>query len=131
MRTGCLTSTRDYIDVRDAASALLVLTTAGTGPYNVASGLETSTETVLTLLSRRAGLEGKLQVDSIETAPPGVPRHAGCVERLTALGYVPAFTLVKSLNDVLDYYVEYNCRNGPIYAAYSAPKNRATEKALI
>jgi len=108
LRAGCLTSTRDYVDVRDVASALIVLAESGTGPYNVASGVETSTETVLKLLSRHAGLERHLQVQPTEHVLPGVPRHAGRVECLASLGYAPAFTLEKSLQDVLDYYTEYS-----------------------
>ena len=104
LQAGCLTSTRDYIDVRDAAAALSVLAESGSGTYNVASGVETATGTVLELLSRHAGLEGTLKVEPTEDVLPGVPRHAGCVKRLTALGYAPAFTLQQSLKDVLDYY---------------------------
>jgi nucleoside-diphosphate-sugar epimerase len=112
LRVGCLRSTRDYIDVRDAASALVLLSESGTGTYNVASGIETATETVLNLLTRYAGLEGKLRVERIEGVPEGVPRHAGCVTRLRTHGYVPAFTLHESLRDVLDYYVEYGADKG-------------------
>jgi nucleoside-diphosphate-sugar epimerase len=104
LRTGCLTSTRDYVDVRDAAAALAVLAESGMGTYNVASGRETDTGTVLTLLSRHAGLEGRLHVEPTDDVLPGVSRHAGCVNRLAALGYAPAFTLQESLRDVLDYY---------------------------
>jgi GDP-4-dehydro-6-deoxy-D-mannose reductase len=104
LHTGSLTSTRDYVDVRDAAVALCVLAEARTGTYNVASGVETATGTVLELLSRHAGLEGILHVEPIEDVLPGVSRHAGCVKRLTSLGYAPAFTLQESLKDVLDYY---------------------------
>lgn len=129
VRTGCLTSTRDYVDVRDAASALLVLTESGTGPYNVASGIETSTDTMLRLLSRHAGLEGKLQIDATEPTLPGVSRHAGCAERLTALGYTPAFTLEKSLSDVFDYYVAYRRPNRPFATRIPAPEHTASERA--
>ena len=109
LRTGGLASTRDYVDVRDAAAALFVLAESGTGTYNVASGVETSTETVLQLLSRHAGLEGRLHVEPTEQVLPGVSRHAGCVKRLASLGYAPAFTLQESLKDVLDYYRDYGC----------------------
>jgi len=104
VHTGCLSSTRDYVDVRDAAAALFMLAESGTGTYNVASGVETATGAVLELLSRHAGLEGKLHVEPAEGVLPGVSRHAGCVKRLTSLGYAPAFTLQESLKDVLDYY---------------------------
>ena len=103
---GCLTGTRDYVDVRDVASALLVLAGSGTGTYNVASGIETSTGTVLHLLSRHAGLEGRLHVIPSEQVLPGVARQCGSVARLASLGFRPAFTLQRSLQDLLDYYVE-------------------------
>ena len=110
VRTGCLTSTRDYVDVRDAAAALFTLAESGRGTYNVASGVETSTETVLQLLSRHAGLEGRLHVESTENVPVGVSRHAGCVTRLASLGHAPGFRLEQSLRDVLEYY-EAHVRN--------------------
>ena len=63
-----------------------MLAESGSGTYNVASGIETSTETILTLLARRAGLEGKLHVEPTGQVLPGVARHAGCVRRLASLG---------------------------------------------
>lgn len=107
LRTGSLTSTRDYVDVRDAAAALVVLMESGTGTYNVASGIETATGTILTLLSRYAGLDRQLHVEPAEDVLPGVMRHAGCVKRLMALGYTPGFPLQASLKDVLQYYDDY------------------------
>lgn len=104
LRTGSLTSTRDYVDVRDAAAALALLAESGSGTYNVASGTETSTGTVLQLLLRHAGLEGRMQVEPTADVRPGVSRHVGCTRRLMSLGYAPAFTLAESLKDVLRYY---------------------------
>jgi len=104
LRTGSLTSTRDYVDVRDVAAALVLLAQSGSGTYNVASGIETSTGTVLQLLLRHAGLEGRLQVEPTADVLPGVSRHVGCAQRLTSLGYTPTYTLADSLKDVWEYY---------------------------
>lgn len=117
LHTGGLTCTRDYVDVRDAAAALFMLAESGTGTYNVASGVETATGTVLELLARHAGLEGQLHVEQAEDVLPGVSRHVGCVKRLTSLGYAPAFTLQESLKDVFDYYDDYGCTAGPLPVA--------------
>ena len=107
LQAGDLTTTRDYIDVRDAASALLLLAESGEGVYNIGSGVETTTEAVLSTLSRIAGARGKLRVLQGAPVAAGVRRHAGSIRRLQSLGYVPAYILDQSLQDLFNYYIGY------------------------
>jgi UDP-glucose 4-epimerase len=105
LQTGDLTATRDYIDVRDAAAALLLLAQCGEGTYNVASGIETATGTVLDVLLRQAGLEHEVRIERTSGIVAGVPRHFGSISRLLAAGYAPAFPLETTLQHILSYYM--------------------------
>ncbi len=104
---GDLSPTRDFIDVRDAASALLTLATHGRpgDVYNVASGRETPIEQILMSTLRLAGLEGRVEIrrDTYHR-PADIPRYAGSVTRLEGLGARRQYELEHSLRDVLFYY---------------------------
>lgn len=106
IRVGPLNATRDFIDVRDAVRALVLLAEAAAPKevYNLGSGIERPARQVLELLLDAAGLTGA--VDMIEQ--PGrtadVPRLVGDIERLRALEFAPAIPLAQSLADMLAYY---------------------------
>jgi GDP-4-dehydro-6-deoxy-D-mannose reductase len=103
LRTGDLTTRRDFVDVRDAARALRLAGTLGEAgtAYNVCSGKATRIGTLVEELLRLAGLD--VAVDSVpEPAATNVRGHAGSAERLrTATGWEPRYSLADSLADVL------------------------------
>jgi GDP-4-dehydro-6-deoxy-D-mannose reductase len=103
LRTGDLSTRRDFVDVRDAARALrLAGTHAEAGAvYNVCSGTATPIRTLVEELLSIAGLD--FAVDSTpEPAALNVRGHAGTAERLrAATGWVPERSLRYSLADVL------------------------------
>jgi GDP-4-dehydro-6-deoxy-D-mannose reductase len=102
---GDLTPTRDFIDVRDVAAALVRLGEHGIEPaYNVGSGIETSIATILNELMDLAGVTGRVEVVAAYARPADLPRYAGDIDKLERLGYAPAFTLRESLSAVLQYY---------------------------
>jgi nucleoside-diphosphate-sugar epimerase len=103
---GALDTTRDFIDVRDIATALLLLAQRGErgGTYNVASGRETPIHFILSELIRIAGLNGQVRIAPQSGRPAGVPRHFADVSRLRRLGFVPDHPLTASLEDVFHYY---------------------------
>ena len=104
---GDLTPTRDFIDVRDVAAALLTLAAHGRpgDVYNVASGTETPIEHVLMITLRLAGLEKRVEIRrGAYHRPADIPRHAGSVTRLAGLGVRRQYELERSLRDVLAYY---------------------------
>lgn len=108
LAVGPLATTRDFIDVRDAAHALLVLARSGCPgqAYNIASGDEVSIREVLDHLLQVSGLAGAM---AIETAPPSasdVDRHVADVGRLRDLGFAPRIALRQSLRDLLAYYTD-------------------------
>ena len=101
---GPLHTTRDYIDVRDTASALRVLATSDRGGVvNVASGDETSGEEVLAALLATVG-EQEVRRQELAGRPSDMERHFADVSVLRELGWTPAYPLVTSLAEVVDYY---------------------------
>ncbi|CCV12433.1 NAD(P)-dependent oxidoreductase [Mesorhizobium sp. STM 4661] len=104
---GPLTARRDFIDVRDVASALVAIGFAGADDifYNVASGCETQIATIYGLLVAAAGI-----ADPTLTQLPGravdIGRQVVDVSRLRALGWQPRVDLPQSLGDVMHYYLE-------------------------
>ncbi len=103
LRTGDLSTRRDFVDVRDVARALRLATTHGAAGavYNVCSGTATPIRRLVEELLEMAGLD--IAVDSTpEPAAVNVRGHAGSAERLrAATGWEPERSLRDSLADVL------------------------------
>lgn len=102
LEVGALEPTRDFLDVRDVASALLLLAERGDrgGIYNVASGREVSIEHALGELLRISGLSGEVRLVRQAGRPAGVLRHVADVTRLARLGFSPAISFERSLLDL-------------------------------
>lgn len=111
LRTGTLDTTRDFIDVRDVAKALVHLQRHGANAsvYNVASGVETSIRTVVEELL--AISHSQARVVSQDGPPAGVARHFADIGKLG--GFQRDYTLPQSLADVFHYYL----RLAPSHAA--------------
>jgi 3-dehydroquinate synthase len=125
-----LTATRDFLDVRDAASALELLAANGTPGhiYNVASGVESPVAQVFDSIIRHAGLDGRVEIDLKAARPADIPRYVADITRLRSLGFAQAFPLERSLADLLRYY------HGPVADAARRrvrPPRRATVRAAV
>jgi 3-dehydroquinate synthase len=125
-----LTATRDFLDVRDAASALELLAANGTPGhiYNVASGVESPVAQVFDSIIRHAGLDGRVGIDLKAARPADIPRYVADITRLRSLGFAQAFPLERSLADLLRYY------HGPVTDAARRrvrPPHRATLRAAV
>lgn len=106
VRVGNLEAARDFIDVRDAAQALLALAQVGEpgAAYNVCSGKATEVRRGVEILARTAGTPVTVRVDPSLVRPNDIPEQHGSRERVTALtGWAPAITIERSLRDTLDY----------------------------
>ena len=101
---GPLSPTRDFIDVRDVAAALLFAAdrAAPGSIVNVASGVETSVGEVLSALVRAANVE--IAIVERGGVAAGVGRSVADVSRLRQLGFQPAFSIEQSLGDLVDWY---------------------------
>jgi nucleoside-diphosphate-sugar epimerase len=127
-----LSATRDYIDVRDVASALRLLATSGASDeiYNLASGVEFSVGDIFNLFRDFANLRSRVAV--CEVSGGGIPRHFASVAKLNALGFCPHFDLPASLKDVLDYYLKFHLSTTDAPAqAIQQPVKSMTETAPV
>lgn len=101
---GSLEATRDFIDVRDAAAALVALARnpEALGIVNVASGCEYSIGRLLRTFLKRTNRE--VTVKSVSGEPLDVPRHVGDVALLASYGFKPRYTLESSVDSIWSYY---------------------------
>jgi nucleoside-diphosphate-sugar epimerase len=104
LAVGPLGPTRDFIDVRDVAAALLVAAERAEpgSAINVASGLEISVRDVLSAMVRAANVEVRILEQG--EVPAGVSRSVADVTRLQQLGFVPAYGIEQSLRDLIEWY---------------------------
>jgi GDP-4-dehydro-6-deoxy-D-mannose reductase len=103
IRVGNLGATRDFIDVRDVATALAVIGERGAcgEAYNVSSGDEMPISGLLDRMIRISGFTGVVAPSDSPQPMLGVPRHYGDVTRLRELGFVPRHRIEDSLRDII------------------------------
>jgi nucleoside-diphosphate-sugar epimerase len=106
MDVEALNTTRDFIDVRDVASALATLCECGEpgNAYNVASGCETDMKSVLDLTLQAAGLTGRVEIENAAKRVVDIPRHFASVEKLRGLAFHCAYSLRDTVADTVAYY---------------------------
>jgi GDP-4-dehydro-6-deoxy-D-mannose reductase len=104
---GSLETSRDFVDVRDVADALVILSDRGEPGeiYNVASGREVVVGSVLDELVRYGGCEDAVVIRRHAGRPADVARSVADISRLRDLGFEPRISLSQSLRDMLDYCV--------------------------
>ena len=104
VRVGPLDPTRDFVDVRDAATAIMTLSRKGasSGVYNVASGVETSMTFVLEGLQESLGIA--VTVDRQPGRHGDISRAVADVTRLQALGWRARINVRQSLGDMARYF---------------------------
>lgn len=114
VRTGNLASTRDYVDVRDAARALRRLAEADArGPVNVCTGRPVATRALLDLLIAHATVLVDVE-EAGEPSPADPPDHYGDPTRLRMLtGWEPELPLDRSAADLLDSWRTLTRREEP------------------
>lgn len=106
LRLGPLDGTRDFLDARDAASALRLLALRGEagGLYNVGSGVATRVGDFVDHLVAAAGLTGRVHVEAGPRNPGDVPHHVADATRLQALGFTPRHSLPEMARHLVDWY---------------------------
>lgn len=104
---GDLSAKRDYLDARDAASALLALAARGRGGevYNVGAGSSTSMRAVLDGLLAASTAKVAVRVDPARLRPSEVQElYADTAKLRRETGWRPAVPLARSLADTLDWW---------------------------
>ena len=103
VRTGNLSASRDYVDIRDAVRALRLLGERDArGPVNVCTGRPVATRELLDLLLAQS--EVPIEVEEQGTpSPSDPPEHYGDPTRLRTLtGWTPEIPLEQSATDLLN-----------------------------
>lgn len=110
---GDLRPTRDFVDVRDVAEALVLLAARGAagGTYNLGSGRERSIREVLGLTLSIAGIAERVEIVERYTRPADLPRQRADIGKLAALGFQARYPLEATLADLIAYY------RGPVATA--------------
>ena len=105
---GNLEAVRDFLDVRDAVSALWLLAEKGAPGevYNLCSGVGRPVREVLELLISLAGNNIRYQVVPEKLRCHDVRTCIGDNGKLKTLGWRPEIPLEKTLADMLDYWRE-------------------------
>jgi len=108
MAVGNLTTSRDYLDVRDVARAYLTLATAPTQDhlvYNVCSGTSVPGTEILESLCVAMGIPvPATHADPKRYRPVDAQRITGSSERLrTEFGWAPQHSLTRSITDAVAY----------------------------
>jgi GDP-4-dehydro-6-deoxy-D-mannose reductase len=102
---------RDFVDVRDAAAALVALADdRASGAFNVATGASISVRDAVDVLVGLAGCPVRVVVDDDRRRAVEIPDQVGDFGRLTATtGWVPTVPFLRSAGDLL---VEWRDRIG-------------------
>jgi GDP-4-dehydro-6-deoxy-D-mannose reductase len=103
--TGDLSARRDFVDVRDAVRAYILLAEKGRAgqTYNVASGRAVAIRDCLDFLRKQARVPIETVLDPARVQKNDVPIQIGSAKRLREqTGWEPKFTTEESLADLLD-----------------------------
>ncbi len=109
LSVGDIDVTRDFTDVRDAASAYaLLLERGGNGEiYNVCSGVERSVRSILVRLLELANVDARIEQDPARLRIGEQRRFRGSHDKLRRdTGWEPAISIDQSLRDILQNWEE-------------------------
>jgi len=106
LAVGNLEAVRDFLDVRDAVEALLLLAEKGQPgeAYNVCSGTGTSVSDLLQTVIAAAGVRAEIFRDPELCRPLDDPVTVGDRSLLTALGWQPRATIAEMVRDTLEFW---------------------------
>jgi nucleoside-diphosphate-sugar epimerase len=105
IQAGLLSSTRDFLDVRDVCSALAAILELNLkGICNIASGNETRVEDLLRLFLQSAGLDSSVEIQQQRGLPDPIPRHVANIKRLAQTGFNPVVSLAQTCREMSLYY---------------------------
>jgi GDP-4-dehydro-6-deoxy-D-mannose reductase len=107
LRTGDVSSQRDFTDVRDVVRAYVLAASLAPGAYNVCSGHCVPISTLIDLLRAEARVEVRQENDPARMRLNEPPALRGSHERLTAAsGWKPRLPLERTVRDTLDWWRE-------------------------
>ena len=108
MKVGNLTTARDFIDVRDGASALWILAQKGVKGevYNICRGYAWKISDMLELLLKIADIKVNVEQDASLMRPSDEKTLLGDNTKLRALGWKPVIPFETTLRDIFNNWME-------------------------
>lgn len=102
IHVGNLTTSRDYIDVRDGVKAMALLIEKGNSgePYNICNGKAYRIQEILDILKKISGIDAKVISDKKLFRVADEPLLLGDNEKIKSLGYVRQYSMEETLEDV-------------------------------
>lgn len=95
---------RDFLYVKDCASAVRHIMEDGHGPVNIGGGVVFRIRDIVETLARVADMEDRIEWDA--SKPNGQDYRAYDLTRLNALGFKPGYSLEEGLRETWDWYSE-------------------------
>ena len=108
VRLGNLFPKRDFLDVRDVASALSIVGDKGKSlnTYNICSGDAISIEKLLDMIIKQFNKEVNIEIDSEIANRTEIAKIVGNNQQLLKLGWKQSYSLENSLKDLIRYYTK-------------------------
>ncbi|MFC5191146.1 GDP-mannose 4,6-dehydratase [Algoriphagus aquatilis] len=108
MKVGNLTSSRDFVDVRDGAKALILLAEKGISGevYNICAGKDWTMQESLDILIKIAGIEVKVETDPALFRPSDEKVLLGKTDKIEKLGWKTEIPFEQTLADIYSNWVE-------------------------
>lgn len=102
IHVGNLTSSRDYIDVRDGVRAMKILIENGNAgePYNICNGKAYQIKEILDMLIEISGISTKIVSDKKLFRVADEPLLLGDNTKIRSLGYVRQYSMKETLKEV-------------------------------
>ena len=100
-----LDSCRDYLDVRDIASAIKILVENPTSHnvYNIGSGESTSNGELLDIILKQSGIEKLPRIIEQHTTPEALVAIQADITRIKSeFGWSPQYSLEETIKDIID-----------------------------
>lgn len=93
---------RDFLYVKDCASAVRHIMEGGKGPVNIGGGVVFRIRDIVETLARVTDMEDRLEWDA--SKPNGQDYRAYDLTKLNALGFKPGYSLEEGLRETWDWY---------------------------
>lgn len=108
LSVGDLTHARDFMDVRDAVRAIIMIAESRSSYdiFNACTGKTRTLAQILDFLKRKAKKTIHVKKDSAQNRPSHDPIIAGSPKRLGNIGFKKKYTIEQTLSDILDYWRE-------------------------
>ena len=108
--TGDTSAIRDFVDVRDVASAYVAILGSGRPGerYNVATGNGVRVGSILEILREQTNLDFEARISQDRMRPSDIPLQVGSYAKLNRdTGWEPQISMSQSVGDLLDHWRQY------------------------